>query len=121
MSALIILKWQDEQGRPQEFRLINKVCSRWKQFGTKLGFETAELEALDAQYHRDASVCWIRVIDRFLNKGSVVYPSTWDGLNSLLKDVGFADTAKELEKALPSRVSNFRIDSASIPVTYRGI
>ena len=102
MSALTLLKWQDEQGRAQEFRLVSKVNARWRLLGTRLGFEMAELKALDAQYRGDATDCWMEVMERLLNGGGVAngYPPTWEGLYTLLKDVECAKVANQLKIAV---------------------
>ena len=108
MSALTLLKWQDEQGRAQEFRLVRKVNANWRILGTLLGFEMAELKSLDLQHRGDATACWMEVMERLLNGGCVAnsYPPTWEGVCTLLKDIECASVADQLKRALQHKQSH---------------
>ena len=61
LTLLNLLKWADEQGQEQDFRLVENVSAKWRKFGTYLGLKSNQLDALDSQYRGDANVCWNKV------------------------------------------------------------
>ena len=88
-------------GYPHTFRLVNKVSTEWKKFGTILGFEPNQLEEWKEESHDNLTKCWLKVMEEWLNDGSVQeYPTTWEGLYSLLNDCEHSETAIELETAV---------------------
>ena len=100
-ASLELLKWEDEQGCRQTFRLIDKVQSSWKKFGTILCLEHDMLESWEVQYQRDAPTCLKKVLKYWLDEGGVKdYPPTWEGLYNLLVDVKYSVVAKELKNVL---------------------
>ncbi len=107
LEALILFKWNDEQGLERTFSLIDKVSARWRDFGHRLGLSENLLQAMEVQYLGDASKCWTAVMDKWLSGEGVdkYYPVTWKGLYSLLNYVGFEEVTKSLKKAV-SDVSN---------------
>ena len=105
LPSLYRLKWMDEEGQEQQFRLIKKVSARWYEFGLLLGADFNELDSWESQYRGDADMCWIRVIDNWLTRGgSRDYPATWEGLYSLLDDLEFGSVAVKLKKAVLGQV-----------------
>lgn len=57
--------------------------------------------AIDTACLKVASECWCRVITDWLdNDGTANYPASWQGLFTLLRDIGKYGVAKELESAL---------------------
>ena len=49
----------------------------------------------------------IQVMDDWLTRvGSHDYPATWEGLYSLLNDLGYGNVAVKLEKAVSGQVSH---------------
>ena len=99
-STLNLLKWKDEQGREQTFRLVNRVSAKWEDFGLVLGLDINQLEVWRQESLGSVSVCWNRVMDHWLRGGSAQYPPTWEGLYTLLNDMEYVRDAKELRKAV---------------------
>ena len=103
LESLILLKWEDGNGYQHSFRLISKVCSRWRDIGLLLKWEWSELEGLASQYRGDAKQCWCHVMGEWLESGGTVeYPATWRGLLTLLQDIECSQVAIDLETALAS-------------------
>ena len=100
LSSLTLLKWRDEQNKPQKFFLKRKVSAKWRDFGELLGLEHNELEAWSKQYQQDADVCWGCVMQHWLDNGSDNYPVSWEGLCELLEDAEFAKVAGDLRKVI---------------------
>ena len=107
LPSLHLLKWKDEKGQEQEFRLIKKVSARWYEFGLLLRVDYNELDAWESQYRGNAKKCWIRVIDDWLTRGgSHDYPATWEGLYCLLDDLEFGSVAVKLKEAVLGQISH---------------
>ena len=125
LTLLNHLKWADEQEQEQEFRLVENVSAKWRKFGTYLGLKSNQLDAWDRQYRGDANECWnkvcvcvcvcvtpflmlhhefnmcIQVMDDWLTRGgSCGYPATWEGLYSLLNDLGFRNISRNMQRAV---------------------
>ena len=98
--TLQLIKWRDAEGREQTFRLVDLVSARWMEFGTLLGFTLNVLEGWEKEYHCNSSRCWMKVMDSWVEKGSCDYPVTWEGLCTLLRDMGLPDVRHELIQAL---------------------
>jgi hypothetical protein len=101
MKSLGLLKWLDEQDDIQRFRLGRRVCEEWEQFGMLLGCTRGQLESWRAQCDGDAYQCWISVMEYWLAGGSVEekdYPTTWEGLYTLLEDCEYGDVTEELKR-----------------------
>ena len=98
--TLQLIKWRDAEGREHTFRLVDLVSARWMEFGTQLGFTLNVLEGWEEEYHHKASRCWMKVMDSWLEKSSCEYPVTWEGLCTLLRDMGLPDVSQELIQAL---------------------
>ena len=101
LSLLNLLKWKDEEGREQELRVVNLVCAQWEDFGLLLGFEFNQLKMWDTEYRGNSKKCWNEVMNQWLVQGgSRDYPATWEGLYTLLRDTGFANTVGKLKNAI---------------------
>ena len=101
LKALNLLKWKDEQGQEQTFRLVNRVSTDWKIFGRLLQLTEKQLDGFDEQYLRNTTTCWNRVMEHWLaGGGRPDYPPTWEGLYTLLEDMELKEIAEELKKAL---------------------
>ena len=98
--SLNLLKWKDEQGRQQTFRLVDRVSSKWKQFGLLLGLEPNQLDALKLDNPGQTAMCWNIVMEHWRKGDSVQYPPTWEGLYTLLEDMEFSRFADELKEAV---------------------
>ena len=101
LSLLIFFNWRDEMGDEQIFRLIHKTSNKWENLGLHLGLTLNQLDALRDRYCGDADACWKRVMDKWLSgEGSRDYAVSWEGLYSLLTDIGFPKVARDLKKAI---------------------
>ena len=101
LHSLNHLRWSDEQGQKQVFRLVKRVSAKWYDFGMLLGVGLNELDAWEIQYRADATRCWNKVMDNWLTTGgSRDYPATWEGLRVLLDDLDFGNVAMDLNRAL---------------------
>ena len=96
MVTLTLLKWQ-EDGHTKRFRLIDKVQSKWRDFGTLLGL-AGQLTSWESEYRIR---CLTKVMTRWLDGGGGGdYPPTWEGLYTLLEDVECVQVTKELKEAV---------------------
>ena len=100
LKTLSLIKWTDEQGQKQTFSLIDRVHVKWRKFGTILGIPVHKKDGWDLKYHRDAEQCWKKTMDYWLKKKSLEYPVTWEGLDTMLLDLGLEGVAKDLKEAV---------------------
>ena len=85
---------------------MDRVCSKWKEFGTLLGISLNTLSVWERQYRGNANMCWTKVMEHWLNGGCKhSYPPTWEGLYLLLEDVQCSQVAEELKKALDEKMA----------------
>ena len=102
LSNLMLFKWKDQNGRVKDFRLVDKVSFKWQAFGSLIKLEDDQLDAWASDFPQDTSRrCWRKVMGHWIENGGG-YPVTWDGLCSMLNDVGKSEVAKDLKKALAS-------------------
>ena len=108
---------------------MDNVSAKWYEFGMTLGLKLNKLDAWKTQYQGDAAICWnkvcgslllcalvanwllitlvCQVMDDWLTRGgSRDYPATWEGLYSLLNDLGYGNVAVKLKKAVLGQVSH---------------
>ena len=103
LSTLILLKWTDANGHQLNFRLINIISSRWREFGYLFGREENELENLREECFGKANRCWCKVMNQWLeNDGTPEYPATWRGVLTVLVDLQYSEVARELQRVLAS-------------------
>ena len=84
-----------------DFRLINKVCSKWESFGILLGIPYEVLSG----WRKECGTrrCWNTVMDHWLSIGGTPdYRPTWKGLYKLLKDGECTEIAKQLKAVVES-------------------
>ena len=99
--TLHLIKWKDERGHIQTFRLVDRVSASWRSFGILLNITTNQLNVWEDQYRGDANMCWARVMEEWLNGSRETdYPVTWEGLYSLLNDAEYSKVAVELRRAV---------------------
>ena len=69
-----------------------------------LGMTVEQLEIVTECRSQPSSVeCWQMAMRRWLEgQGARDYPTTWDGLYAILKDVGLAQLADDLKAAIDS-------------------
>ena len=101
LNTLALIKWRNREGRERTFRLADKVSSKWRDLGLRLSIEPAILDGWENQYQRDASRCWGKVMGEFITRGGTGdYPSTWEGVYQLLKDIKCGGIARDLKEAV---------------------
>ena len=101
LRLLGLIKWRDERGEEQKFRLVNRVSSRWESFGYQLGLPQNMLDMWRMEYPDNPARCWMKVMQHWLTGGDTPdYPATWDGLYELLEDVEYFDVARQLREAV---------------------
>ena len=100
LSLLNLLKWTDDQGHKQIFRLVNEVSSEWKKIAILLQFSMNQIAVLEEQYRANANNCWNSIMDQWLNGHTCNYPPSWDGLHILLNDIECASVSTRLKRAL---------------------
>ena len=59
-----------------------------------------QLDGWNTQYLADAARCWMKIMQCWLNGESDEYPPSWEGLYTLLEDVGYPAVATELKTAV---------------------
>ncbi len=102
VRALNLLKWKDGSGHEQTFRLVDRVSSKWMEFGRLLGLHANQLDGWKMESLGTVATCWNKVMAFWLEEGgggggAQDYPATWEGLYSLLEDLNLREIAKELE------------------------
>ena len=103
LKALGLIKWMDANGHRHLFQLVNKVSTKWREFGVLLSLELDKLDGFDGHYRGNPTSCWNRVMEHWLNGGGGCdYPPTWEGLYTLLNDLELSAVAKEMENAVAS-------------------
>ncbi len=108
LSALYILKWKNDQGYTQEFRLVDKVSDQWENMGRLLEIDNHELERFRIEFQGNPSWCWNGVIGLWLN-WSTAYPPIWDSLYEVLEGIGCSKTAMELKEAVNKAFSHGKL------------
>ena len=79
---------------------MDNVSAKWYGFGLTLGLKLNQLDAWKTQYQGDAAICWNKVMEDWLTRGgSCGYPATWEGLYSLLDDLGFVNISRKMQRA----------------------
>ena len=108
LKLLNLIKWRDESGQEQKFRLVNRVSSRWESFGYRLDLPQNMLDAWREECHHISAHCWCKVMHHWLTGGDTPdYPATWDGLFEILEDTEYFEVARQLKEAvLAAKVSD---------------
>ena len=104
MKHLYLIQWESE-GAEQDYRLVNRVSSKWKQFGRRINLEEDLMTTWDRQVRGSSEECWDMVMQRWLKGERHNYPLTWEGLFKLLKDVAFQGVVPDLKHAVESAAS----------------
>ncbi len=106
LNTLYLFKWRNREGRERTFRLMDKVSSKWLDLGLRLSIEPAILYGWENQYQRDASRCWDKVMwELIASGGTEEYPSTWEGVYQLLKDIECGGIADDLKEAVTHAIT----------------
>lgn len=100
--TLHLIKWKDENGQIQTFRLVDHVSATWHIFGLLLELSQNQLNTWEEFYRGDANMCWARVMEYWLTcqSSDSNYPVTWEGLYTLLNDAEYSQVAVDLRRAV---------------------
>ena len=80
---------------------MDKVSTRWRALGIRLGIEPNRLDGWERQHRGDDTRCWEEVMDVFITRGSTRdYPHTWEGVYQLLEDIKCGGIAIDLKEAV---------------------
>ena len=97
LKQLTLLKWENEHGQTQRLRILEDVCTKWKNIGTLIGLTAGRLNIIEVDRHDKPEDCCREVFDDWLKQGDQgSYPMTWDSMCTLLEDLNFIKTAKEI-------------------------
>ncbi len=79
LKSLCLIKWKGG-----EYRLINKVSSKWHSFGLRLDIPYDQLEVWRVELLGSREKCWLRVMQHWLDgRGPPDYPPTWNAMASI--------------------------------------
>ena len=97
IGQLILLKWKNKQGQEQRLRILQEVCTKWKDIGGVIGLNPSRLDAIEKHRLGDMMECCRDVFSVWLQQEEGSYPVTWDGVHELLKDMELFCIAQKLE------------------------
>lgn len=81
LSKLTLIKWKDDKGKIQRFKLIKQISDKWDEMGTLVGLETAQLNGIKQSCLNEANKCCKEVFSHWLEEEDTSeYPKTWDGV-----------------------------------------
>jgi hypothetical protein len=100
LKLLNRIKWEDGEGEVREFRLINRVRSKWESFGHRLDIQQSKLNDWREECEGNPTLCWMKVMVYWLTEEIQDYPATWDRLYEMLEDMEFTEVAMELKEAV---------------------
>ena len=98
MAHLTLIKSRDGK---ELYRLIERVSTKWRKMGTLIDLEQNILVSIDQRLRGNVEQCWLEVMQKWLDgQGRERYPTSWEGLCSLLVDIGSPRVAQELKDAV---------------------
>ena len=101
MSALLILKYVDEEGQNQKIRIISEASHQWGDIANLICSDANITSVLEQKWHGDPNKCLKAIFtDNFINKKPENYSQDWDGMIELLDDVGLKTLAENVQHAL---------------------
>ena len=101
LSALLILKYTDEEGEKKKIRIISEASHQWKDIANLLCSDANITSVLEQKWRGDPNECLkATFIDNFINKKPENYSQDWDGMIELLDDVGLEALAENVKHAL---------------------
>ena len=108
---LNIIKWEDENGKIQQFYLTEEIAHKWHTIGELVGLTYSKLQSLDDEYRYrfESGVPWPEeccraVLDLWLSNPPLKYPATWQGLTDLLEASKLDEVATELRTVLSKAI-----------------
>ena len=105
MRYLELIEWRSPAGVLQEYRLVEHVSAKWRQFGRQLNLTEDTLDGWHTETLAVARRCWEKVMQSWLGgQGQREYPPTWEGLYKLLRDVRKEAVVSVLREAVDKAV-----------------
>ena len=93
-----MIKWRDERGEEQTFRLKTSIIHKWKTIGDLVEVPRPHIMAWTKK-NNDEDSC-DEVLSYWLDHPPSHYPATWEGLYKLLNDSQLSEVATGLKKAV---------------------
>lgn len=104
LNALNLIKWSDDKGSTHNFYLVTLAGCKWEKIGQLLEISAEKLAAIKRE-HLCPEICWSSLMEGWLlSDGTPTYPTSWEGLYSLLVGAGATDTARRLVTAVSRAV-----------------
>ena len=100
-SNLTVIRWKNERGELEKFRLHVKLVHKWRDIGA-LVVPRQLLEMWERE--KDVSSCCRAVLSYWLDHPTRHYPATWEGLYELLDDIEFKQVAMDLKQAVDNAI-----------------
>ena len=79
---------------------MEKIQNEWRDVGQLVGVSLAELRSISTEHREKPSECCRAVLGKWLDNPPPDYPTTWDGLITLLEDCKLTAVASELKTIL---------------------
>lgn len=103
-----LIKWEDENGAPQEIRVFSKVAHKWSLMASTLGFSPGEIDSIRRSHPNSDYDCVTTMLGQWFDDAvslpyAQIYPKSWQGLIKLMEDSQVGEVAKELNTVLCSR------------------
>ena len=81
-AHFIVIKWNDDQGKKQKFRLVDRIKDKWRDIGRLARIPADELDSLSP--HSATERC-TAVLEKWMRAPPKDYPGTWEGLMELFE------------------------------------
>lgn len=115
LNTLYLIKWKDEKGKIQNFRLATKAGKKWRDIRMLLNYTDEQLSDIESKNNGNDTQCWNYLMEKWLlSKGTPSYPASWEGLHQMLVDTEDPDIAKLLWTAV-----TYAVPSPPVPDTNR--
>lgn len=87
---------------------MRRISDKWFDLGLLVGLNPTTLHNFKDTYSSNDSRC-IHVLSHWLNNGHPDYPTTWEGVYSLVCDIEKSIIARDLKRVLESRNVTLKI------------
>ena len=104
MTNLMVIRWKNERGEVEKFRLKSTIIHKWRDIGNLMAIPIQQLEVWARE--KDAEECCERVLSYWLDNPPQDYPATWEGLYELLEDSELSQVAAKLKQAVVNSVDS---------------
>ncbi len=104
MRNLVLLKWTDSDHKKHRIQIISQLSPKWSDVSDLLGFSTARIQQIRQDNSGVQDCCkevmrlWLDSEDRACH-----YPTTWEGLIELLKDIELSSLASDIREVVCQR------------------